>query len=196
MKALYVLLSYLIGALPSGYLVFRIFERKDIRKFGSGNTGATNMLRLKGWSYALPVAFLDVFKGFLPPFLALKILRDPTLAAILAAAAVAGHCFPVYIHFRGGKGVAPAMGSYLALSFWPFLAAAAAFLAAIILTRYVSLGSLAAAFVFPLASYIIEKRADLLALGLAVFILIAVRHAGNIRRLLAGTERKLGERKI
>ena len=194
MKVLFVIASYLLGAVPTGYLACRMIAKKDIREFGSRSTGATNVLRLRGWRVALPVAVFDVLKGFLPASLALKIFQDQNWAAGAALAAIIGHTFPVYIKFRGGKGVAAAMGAYLALSFEPFLAGLGVFVVTIAVTRFVSLGSLLAALSIPVAYYFLEGPSSLLLWFLAVGALLVFNHRENISRLLKGNERRLGEK--
>ena len=194
MKIAFAVLAYFVGAIPTGYLLFRASENKDIRQFGSRATGATNVLRLKGWKLALPVALVDVAKGFLPAFLALRIFADPALAAASASAAVIGHCFPVYIGFKGGKGVATAAGAMFAIAPLAALMSLGVFAAAIALTRYVSLGSILAALLFPGFMALLRFPALLVALCLPILAVILFRHAGNIGRLFAGTERKIGQK--
>jgi glycerol-3-phosphate acyltransferase PlsY len=195
MKILWLLAAYLVGSIPTGFLIFKRGESRDIRSFGSQSTGATNVLRLKGWRYALPVLVVDVLKAALPVWLALRHFPgDRRVALGVAFMVVLGHCFPVYIGFRGGKGVSTAMGSYAILAPIPFLYSLMVFVGIIVATRYVSLGSLLAALSFPLIVYFGRGDAALAGLGLAVFTLIALRHAGNIRRLLRREERKFGQR--
>jgi glycerol-3-phosphate acyltransferase PlsY len=194
MTILFAALAYFIGAIPTGYLFFRASEKKDIRSFGSQATGATNVLRLKGWRYALPVALVDIAKGFLPAFLALRIFTDPVLAVVCASLAVLGHCFPIYIGFKGGKGVATAAGAMFAIALGPALLSLAVFVATVALTRYVSLGSILAALFFPLFQWLFRMPLLLIALSLPILLIILVRHAGNIRRLVVGTERKFGRK--
>jgi len=186
--------SYLLGAFPTGYLLFRTSERKDIRSFGSGATGATNVLRLKGWRLAIPVAVIDVAKGFLPAFLAARIFSDPVFSAVCAFLAVAGHCFPVYIGFQGGKGVAPAAGAMFALA--PLAAAGclAVFIGAVSLTRYISLGSILAALAFPPFLLLLGAPGPFILWTLPLVAIIWIRHAANIGRLIRGRERKFGEK--
>ncbi len=112
MKYLFIVAAYLFGSIPTGYLLVRWTGRKDVRDFGSRSTGATNVLRVGGWKSALPVAVFDVLKGFLPVFLALRLFDEPRLAAVCGLAAVVGHCYPFAIGFRGGKGVATALGAF------------------------------------------------------------------------------------
>lgn len=194
MKIAFAVLAYLIGSFPSGYLFFRASEKKDIRDFGSHATGATNVLRLKGWTYALPVAVLDIAKGFVPAFFALKLFGDPAFAVLCASLAVLGHCFPVYIGFRGGKGVATAAGAMFFIAFKPALLSLAVFIGTAALTRFVSLGSILAAAAFPLFMVLFKMPGRLILLSLPILFIILVRHAGNIRRLIGGTERKFGQK--
>jgi glycerol-3-phosphate acyltransferase PlsY len=195
MKIIWILVAYFIGSIPSGFLIFRIGESKDIRRFGSQSTGATNVLRLKGWRYALPVLVIDVLKAALPVWLALRSFpADRRVAFGVALMVVLGHCFPVFIGFKGGKGVSTAMGSYAVLATVPFLFSLAVFVGVIAATRYVSVGSLLAAMSFPLIVYFGRGDVGLAVLGLAVFAVIVLRHASNIQRLLRGQERRFGQR--
>lgn len=194
MKIIFALLSYLLGSVPTGYLLYLVSEKKDIRGFGSQSTGATNVLRLKGWRFALPVMVFDILKGFLPAFLALKLFDDPRLAILCGFLAVLGHCFPVFIKFKGGKGVATSVGVYAVLAIKPLLVALVIFVAAIALTRFVSLGSLLATLSFPVSAFLFHYDSGTMLLCLAVFLIILFRHWGNVLRLFRGTERKLGEK--
>ena len=194
MKILFAAVAYFMGAFPSGYLFFRASEKKDIRSLGSGATGATNVLRLKGWKYALPVAFIDLLKGFLAAFLALKIFRDPGLAAVCASLAVFGHCFPVYIGFKGGKGVATAAGAMFAVALKPTLLSLIVFVLTVALTGFVSLASIFAALSFPFFMLLFKMPAILILLSLPILLIILIRHAENIKRLIGGQERKFGQK--
>ncbi len=194
MKILFAGLSYLFGAIPSGYILFYLSEKKDIRDFGSQATGATNMLRLKGWKWAVPVLLFDALKGILPVLLALKLFEDLTFALVCAFLAVVGHCFPVYLKFRGGKGLATALGAYAVLAFLPLLLILAVFTLIVGITRYVSLGSLLAIMSYPLFVFLNKNEIEIVYLGIVLFILIAFMHRGNIARLIKGKERKLGEK--
>lgn len=197
MKFVWICAAYLIGSIPFGFLIFRLGGGRDIRDHGSGATGATNVLRLKGWRFALPVLIFDVLKAALPVWLALKVFPDARWVAFaVALMAVLGHCFPLFLGFRGGKGVSTAMGSYAVLATVPFLISLAVFAGVIAATRYVSLGSLLASLSFPVIAYLGWKDAGLAGLGLAIFAVIALRHAGNIRRLLRGRERRLGQKAV
>jgi len=193
MKALAVLAAaYLLGSISSGYIIFRLGRKKDIRDLGSRSTGATNVLRLSGWKFALPVLAGDVLKAALPVWLALRFAGDRRLALGVAFAVALGHCFPVYLKFRGGKGVSTAMGAYAVLAPPLFGVCLAVFGCVIAATRFVSLGSLLAVLSFPVLAFFWKGDRQLAVLGLGLFLLVALRHAGNIERLLAGRERKLG----
>ncbi|MGB8952814.1 MAG: glycerol-3-phosphate 1-O-acyltransferase PlsY [Candidatus Aminicenantales bacterium] len=194
MRIIFTVLAYLLGAFPTGYIIFKLSEKKDIRHFGSQSSGATNIFRLKGLGFALPVVVIDVLKGFLPPFLALKFLKDPLLAALAAFAAVLGHCYPVYIKFKGGKGVATTFGAMAAFAGLPVGLGLAVFVLTVTLTRYVSLGSLLGTFSLPLFLWFYGRETSLIVLSLSAFCIILIRHQGNIRRLWKGTERKFGQK--
>ena len=194
MKILFAILSYLVGSIPTGYILFFISEKKDIRNFGSKSTGVTNVLRLKGWKYALPVLIVDFLKGFLPVFFALKFLQDKPFALVCGFLAVLGHCFPVYIKFRGGKGIATAFGVYAVLAFKPFLFCLAIFLLIVVASRYVSLGSLLATLSYPILIFLFKGEVEIAYLSFALFFLIMLMHRENIERLAKGEERKLGEK--
>lgn len=194
MKILFAICSYLLGSFPSGYVMYFFSEKKDIRGFGSQSIGATNVLRLKGWTFAIPVILMDILKGFLPVFFALKLFPDKRFALLCGFLAVLGHCFPIYIKLRGGKGVATAVGVYLVVAVKPLLIGIGVFVIIIALTRYVSLGSILAMLSLPFSIYFIQHSGEVAILSIAIFLLIVIRHGGNIKRLLRGNERKLGEK--
>lgn len=187
-------LSYLIGSIPTGYILVRISEKKDIRSMGSRSIGATNVLRAKGWRYALAVAVFDAVKGYLPTVLAFRIFHRPSLAAACAFAAVVGHCYPFSIGFRGGKGVATAAGAYLGLAPAAVGIALPVFLLISALTRYVSLASIITASLMPFLIAVMGGPRPAVLGAVAIGALAIFRHRGNLARLVAGTERKLGER--
>ncbi|MFP4083064.1 MAG: glycerol-3-phosphate 1-O-acyltransferase PlsY [Candidatus Aminicenantes bacterium] len=192
MKILYALFSYLVGSIPTGFILFYLREKKDIRGYGSQATGATNVLRLTGWGFGLIVLLADFVKGLFPVWLAVKIFQDHTFAAVCAFLVVVGHCFPVYIKFKGGKGVATTAGVYAVLALKPLVLSAIIFLPVVLLTRYMSLASLIAALFFPLWVYLLGGEMEIVGLSAALFLLVASRHRGNIGRLIKGTERKIG----
>ena len=194
MKILMAVASYLLGSVPTGYLLSRWSGTRDVREFGSGSTGATNVLRVKGWKVALPVVAFDILKGSLPVLLASLWFGDPVFSALCGLLAVVGHCFPFSIGFRGGKGVATSLGAFAAIAWLPCLASVGLFLIVVGLTRFVSLGSILGALAFPLIVLAGGGSVAVAAVVLAIAALVVIRHKGNIRRLLRGAERKLGER--
>jgi len=194
MTILFVCLSYLLGSIPSGYLLFRLKNKGDIRDYGSHSIGATNVLRTTGWKLAIPVAVLDILKGFLPAFLGLKLFEDSRLALVFGFCAIIGHCYPIFLRFKGGKGVATTAGVYAALGFIPLLLMMAVFVLVTAITRYISLGSIIGVLSFPLFSYFFHGETEILFLSAAAFLLITFKHRENIQRLVNGNERKFGEK--
>ena len=194
MRIIIAAASYLAGSIPTGYLMVRLTARKDIRQMGSRSMGATNVLRVKGWKTAVFVAFVDVLKGFLPAFFALRYTGDAVFAALCALLSVAGHCFPFAVGFKGGKGVATSLGAYAAIAWEPCLGSLGLFLLAVGATRFVSLGSLLASLAYPFLLYALGGPKGAVLISLAITALVVFQHRGNIGRLLSGTERKLGEK--
>src|SRR3954467_10249032 len=144
--------SYLAGAIPTSHLVSRLFAKIDLREHGSGNLGATNLYRVLGWKYAIPVGLFDVAKGAIPVLVfAPRVSNSELFALACGVAAILGHVFSVFVKFKGGKGVATAAGVMLALTPLALAAAATVWAAVILLTGYVSLGSIAAAVMLPVA---------------------------------------------
>ena len=183
-------LAYLLGAVPSGLLLVRWTRGEDVRRIGSGNIGATNVVRAAGWKAGLAVLAADAAKGYLAVWLAGWIGEDSaTWLAAAMAAAVAGNTLNVFLRLRGGKGFATAAGAMLALAPLPAAALAVVFFVTAALTRHVSAGSIATAISAPLALWIIEHPGPApVALVAAAAALILYRHAGNIRRLREGSE--------
>jgi acyl phosphate:glycerol-3-phosphate acyltransferase len=194
-ELLIILAAYLVGSVPSGYIIFRRGLRRDIRGLGSRSTGATNVLRLAGWKYAVPVLVADVSKAAVPVALILQLSGDRRLAMAAALAVALGHCYPLFISFRGGKGVSTAMGAFAVLSPPLFAAGLAVFAGVIAATRLVSFGSLLGILSVSLLAFFWKADVELGILGAAIFLLVAIRHKDNIRRLIAGRERKLGEKR-
>jgi len=190
--------SYLLGSIPSSYWIGRVACGVDLRHEGSGNLGATNAYRTLGARIAVPVLILDIGKGWAP--VALFPLLVPAAAAgwtvAWGAAAIMGHVFSVWVGFRGGKGVATSAGVFLALAPWAALVALVVWLGTVLLTGYVSLGSILAAIILPVALLLLPNPASTPVLGftlaLAVFVLWA--HRGNVGRLVRGEERRFGPR--
>ena len=195
MKASAVLVAYLIGAVPIGWMVARAFGVSDIRRHGSGNIGATNVLRTLGRRAAIVTLLGDVLKGGLAVFTAAALSGgDPVVAGAAAVAAVVGNCWSVFLGFRGGKGVATGLGALLWLVPWAALAALPVFVAVVATTRYVSLASLLAAACVPLGAVMLRYPSPSAIAALVVAAIVAARHHANIARLRAGTESRLGQR--
>lgn len=186
--------AYLIGSLPFGYILARAAAGTDIRSEGSGNTGATNVLRVIGWKAALPVFLLDMIKGTAAVLLARSVSDIPSVSLIAGFLAMLGHSFPVYLGFRGGKAAATTIGVLAALSI-PVLAALVVLAGAILaLTRYVSLASILGSLSLPLLFLLFNYDLPYILFGLAAALLVTVRHHENIRRLIKGREPKIGKK--
>jgi glycerol-3-phosphate acyltransferase PlsY len=188
-----VVLAYLVGAIPVGFLVARV-AGTDIRRHGSGNIGTTNVLRSLGPVPAVLTLAGDVAKGYGAVALAAVVAGDPLATAAGAVAAVVGNCWPVFLRFRGGKGVATGLGALLRLApaaTWP---AALVWIAVAATFRYASLASLAAAVCIPLGALLLGYPAAVTVATAGAGAVVALRHRENIERLLAGTERRLGEK--
>jgi glycerol-3-phosphate acyltransferase PlsY len=185
--------AYLIGSLTFATILVRLTRGIDIRTVGSGNAGGTNVLRTSGKGLALVVALLDILKGVVAVLLMKMITYDPRWLGAAAVAATHGHVFPVFFGFRGGKGVATALGSFAVLSPWSVLVIVGVFGLVVGLTRYVSLGSVTAACLLPVTMGLLFHAPEgEVAAALAAALLLVVSHRANIRRLLSGTERRLG----
>jgi acyl phosphate:glycerol-3-phosphate acyltransferase len=181
---LWIAFAYLCGSIPFGLLIARAASGKDVRTVGSGNIGATNVARAAGKSAAIATLVLDAVKGLVPVLLeARSAYSPPALAAACAVGAVLGHCFPPWLGFRGGKGVATGLGVSLALAPWAALAGALAWLLLFKLFRISSIGSLAGMAVALVVAALTANRPALLGLA-GVSLLILIRHQANIRRLL------------
>jgi glycerol-3-phosphate acyltransferase PlsY len=193
--------SYLLGSIPFGYILVRVFQGIDVRSIGSRNIGATNVARTGNKGLAIATLVLDAFKGWLPVFLVLMFVPASgvsqlhTYATFAALAAVLGHMFPVWLGFQGGKGVATGLGVFLALAPLAVLVAVVLFVAIVFFTRYVSLGSILASVTFPIALWVLARDTFpplALAMCATVALLVIIRHHQNIGRLLAGTESRFG----
>jgi glycerol-3-phosphate acyltransferase PlsY len=182
--------AYLLGAVPTSFLVARWARGVDLRTVGSKNLGATNLFRLLGWKAAIPVALFDVGKGAAPVLVYLALTREPSWwSLVVGAAAVLGHVFSPFVSFRGGKGVATAAGVFLAYMPGAIGAAAVVWIGLVALTGYVSLGSITAAVAFPvLVRVLYPSRVTAFWVAGCVALFVIVNHRANIRRLLSGTE--------
>ena len=191
--------SYLLGSIPFGYLLVRIFKGEDVRTSGSGNIGATNVAR-KSPLLGAATLLLDAAKGLAAVLVARALFSGPHQQLIMTTAAffaVLGHLFPVWLRFRGGKGVATSLGAFILLTPESILCMVILFLLVAVAFRYVSLGSVAVAVAFPLLAWALREYTDSrqLVLIAAVSLLVIWRHRQNIGRIAAGTESKLGANK-
>jgi glycerol-3-phosphate acyltransferase PlsY len=196
------LIAYFLGSIPFGYVLVRIFRKEDIRAKGSGNIGATNVVRSGAKGLGALTFLLDALKGAVAVLAAGWFFHSvPAQNAMALAAffAIIGHIFPVWLRFKGGKGVATALGVFLALAWIPALAALGAFIVVFALFRYVSLASILAAIAFPVFAFLLPHgpayNGWMLAVILIVPVIVIAKHHQNIRRLLRGTEYRFGKSK-
>ncbi len=195
--ALWLAASYLVGAIPTSYLAGRLFRGIDLREHGSKNLGATNLYRTLGWRFAIPVGLFDIAKGAIPVLIfAPRVSNSQLFALACGIAAIVGHVFSVFVRFRGGKGVATAAGVMLGLTPAALGVSLLVWVVLVFATGYVSLGSIAAAAVFPLAVFLIDHpdRPEILWIDVAIAAGIIWLHRTNISRLLKGTEHRFGRR--
>jgi acyl phosphate:glycerol-3-phosphate acyltransferase len=197
-------LAYLLGSVPFGYILVKLFLKQDIRSTGSGNIGATNVARSGKKGLAIATLLLDAGKGALAVLLASAIISSTGLASapsqqsalsIAALFSIIGHVFPVWLRFKGGKGVATAVGAFAVLSPTAVLVAVIAFVLIFAISRYVSLASIISAAVFPFAAYYLDPAMRLVApacAAVAASLLIILKHHENLRRLISGTESRFG----
>lgn len=182
---------YLIAAIPTGVVIARLMGGEDVRQKGSGNIGATNVYRVAGKLAGVLTLVGDTLKGFLP-LLAFKTWLEPTPTqlGIASAVAILGHCYPVYLKFKGGKGVATALGIFLVISPKAVFFALIVFILTVAITRYISLGSVLAALSAPLVILLLNHQQPIFLATLFIAALVIWRHNSNIRRLLDGTENR------
>ena len=202
---LVLILSYVLGSFPTAIITGKILKSIDIRDFGSGNAGATNVFRVLGWKASISVLIIDIFKGFLPVFWLVNLIPDANLnleirlyyQILIGLAAIAGHIWSIFAKFRGGKGVGTAAGVFLGLQPYPVLICLIVFIAIIIKTRYVSLGSITAALLLSIILIVqkfildVEVPIVMILLALLLSILIIITHRENIHRLVHGQENKI-----
>jgi glycerol-3-phosphate acyltransferase PlsY len=194
--ALWLLAGYLLGSIPSSYLVARWFGGVDLRQHGSKNLGATNLYRTLGWQYALPAGLFDVAKGMVPVVVFAPWAGSGEWVPLaLGVSAIVGHVFSVFVGFRGGKGVATAAGAVLGLAPLPLGVSAVVWTLLVWVTGYVSVGSMSGAIAFPLAAWLLQPDDHYVILGgLVLAAFIVFNHRGNIRRLLEGREARFRHR--
>jgi len=191
MAILITIISYLLGSIPTGYIV-GILAGIDIRKVGSGNVGATNVVRTVGKTKGLLTLTADVAKGFIPVFVALRFGLSYTAVALVGVAAFLGHLYPLFLKFQGGKGVATALGVLLALAPMATLVLVAVFGVVVFFSRIASVSSIAAAVAAPITLWSFSYPPTIVAMSVFLAVMIILRHRGNIRRLFAGTEPRFG----
>lgn len=196
--AIAVVLAYLIGGLPFGYWLVRWAFGKDIRTMGSGNIGATNVHRTQGWKAGIIVLALDIAKGLVAVWIAALLTRGWLAAVALSAVAVMlGHCYPLFLRFKGGKAVACFIGAFLYLAPLALACSAVVFLAAVAWSGYISLGSVTGALLFPVAVWLVNgthPARSILGASVLAALLIVYRHRANLSRLRKGTEPKFSLR--
>lgn len=192
---LLLVLSYLVGAIPFAFILTRWFLDIDIREEGSGNVGSTNVLRTAGRQIALASFTGDVLKGVLAAWLGMH-FGGEVLAALCSVAAVIGHCWPVYLGFRGGKGVATSAGIILYLFPQGVLISLVVFVIIVAISRYVSLASISVAALLPFLMWVFHKPSAILVMGAIMAALVIFQHRDNIKRLLDGSEMKLGKNTV
>lgn len=194
--ALGLLAAYLLGSIPTSFWVGRAVAGIDLREHGSKSLGATNLFRVLGWKYAIPVGMFDILKGALPVLvIAPAVGNAPWVPVLLGATAVLGHVYSVFAGFRGGKGVATAAGTVAALAPLALLASAVVWTVVVWVSGYVSLGSILGAVTFPVAAWLLQPGDRYtVAAGVILAGFIVFTHRGNIRRLLQGTEARFRQK--
>lgn len=190
-----ILGAYILGSIPTGYLIVKFLTGKDIREIGSGNIGATNVKRILGMKWFFIVLFLDALKGFLPVFIIQTMSKSggEIIPVLTGLAAILGHTFTIFLKFKGGKGVATGLGVFAALSPFSILSCVVVFLILLFMFQYISLGSIVSAFLLPIFIFIYGESGEyglifVFAILAAVFVIY--RHYDNIKRLIEGTENK------
>ncbi|HSR12148.1 MAG TPA: glycerol-3-phosphate 1-O-acyltransferase PlsY [Thermodesulfobacteriota bacterium] len=187
-----LIFAYFLGSVPTGVVLTKAFGRVDPRTQGSGNIGATNIYRTSGKGLGIITLLGDIVKGVIPVMIAGAASLSPFWVGAVGLAAFVGHLFPVYLKFKGGKGIATALGVFLALAPLPALISFALFVVIVYQWRYISLGSLAATAAFPVLLAVFSPHPVYIPFAVVIGALIFYRHRGNIQRLLAGNESKFG----
>jgi len=189
-----MILAYLLGSIPSGVIVGKKIKGIDIRKHGSKNSGATNALRVLGAKLGLLVLLSDILKGAIPVIVSQYLLKvEGIYLVIIGIMAIIGHILSIFLKFKGGKGVATSLGVFIVLSPKSMIIIILLFIAIVLSTRYVSLGSITCAFVYPILTFVIYGNAkiEVVLLGILVAVYIIYKHKTNIKRLMNGQENKI-----
>jgi acyl phosphate:glycerol-3-phosphate acyltransferase len=192
--AIAIVAAYLIGSIPFALICARRWGAADLRVIGSGNLGAANVMRASGVAAGVFVAALDMAKGAASVWVAERLASGPALPEAAGLAAIVGHIYPVWLRFRGGKGVATACGVFSMLTPLALPPALAIFAVAVWVTKYISLGSVLASVALPPLAYALGSSAPAIVAACAASTIIVFRHRSNVRRLRTGTERRLGAR--
>ncbi len=191
-RELALVAAYLLGSIPFAFLLVKAAGRGDVRRVGSGNVGATNAMRAAGWKIALPIALLDIGKGVAAVLLMRQVTANPAWVAAAGLAAVVGHCFPVWLKFQGGKGVATGAGVFFTLAWQSVLVVAVVWIIVLVAFRFVSLASIVAAAAFPVALHLMARPAAPVELCAVLAVLVIIfRHRRNLARLVRGEEPRL-----
>ncbi len=194
---IYIVISYLIGAIPTGYIIGYIFQGIDIRDYGSKNIGFTNVLRVLGTWPAVIVLIIDIAKGFLPVFLYKYIFKNdtPSIAIlIIGIAAIIGHNWTIFLNFNGGKGVNTSVGVWLALAPKVILIVVLVWMLILYVTRYMSLSNIVASIFLAILIPFFYNSYEIIVFSIITMLLVVYRHTSNIKRLLKGEESKIGEK--
>jgi len=193
---IFIVVSYLVGSIPTGIIISRLMGKGDPRKAGSGNIGATNVGRTSGKLAGVLTLLGDVVKGALPVFVAYQLAPESLLMSLVGLAAFLGHLFPIYLGFKGGKGVATGLGVMVVICPLATLLSAIVFAAVAYFKRYVSLASMISAAMLPVFMSFLPRGKNYVGMGVVVAVLIIYKHKDNIKRLAAGTENKIGGGKV
>ena len=195
------ILSYLLGSIPTSFLMGKLMKGIDIRKHGSGNVGATNALRVLGTKIGIITLLIDIVKGFFAVQIGKQLVSEPTNLFLIGTGllAIIGHIFTIFLKFKGGKGVATSAGVFIALSPLPVAIALIVFVVTVWISKYVSLGSMLAAFVFFLVELIVNVKnrfadVELLIFIFLIMLFIIIRHKTNIKRIIDGNENRISFR--
>jgi len=189
--ALLIIFAYLVGSIPIGVLLARL-KGKDPRKTGSGNIGATNVMRSAGKVLGILTLVGDVLKGFVPTFIAMRLGMPDLFIALVGLAVFSGHLFPVFLKFKGGKGVATGAGVFLAINYPVILISFIIFVIVFLIWKYVSLGSLVGTAIIPLTFTLMNAPLEYILFSLLIACAVFIKHKDNLRRLFAGTENRVG----
>ena len=190
---LLIIFAYVMGSVPSGYILGKM-SGIDVRSIGSGNIGATNVVRALGKGRGALTLFADAAKGYLPVWVALRLEVGAVTIVLVAIAAFLGHLYPLFLNLQGGKGVATALGALLASQPMATLVLIVVFGVAVLASRIVSLGAIAAAIAAPVVLWFFSQSPVFVAMGVFLSAMVILRHRGNIQRLLAGSEPRFGTR--